>query len=82
MSRITKTADEIRAEIIRSAHSIYVKQAGAAKVEVPFPMRHAPDTEGCNWNIKIFRNISGHEREMAKILRQARSQFNLPELPF
>jgi hypothetical protein len=77
MIRKTRTASQLQDEVSRRIHRLPEIVEEGIKIRVPRPQLQPPDATGCNWDMKHFGNLAGHERDVAAIVAAARRDFNL-----
>jgi hypothetical protein len=75
--RKTRTASQLQDEVSRRIHRLPEIVDEGIKIRVPRPQLQEPDATGCNWDIKHFGNMAGHERDIAAIIAAVRKEFNL-----
>jgi hypothetical protein len=77
MIRKTRSASQLQDEVSRRIHRLPDILDEGVKIRVPRPQSQEPDETGCNWDIRHFGNMAGHEREVAAIVAAMRKEFNL-----
>ena len=76
--RELKSAEEIRAEIIRLVGDGILAKGGSNTTDVGHPMRHPqPDQNGCNWYISYFVKAGDHLAEVGSALSNVKGRWNL-----
>lgn len=58
-------------------HAIREVRDDEATIPVPEPQWHAPGPDGANWDMPVFRNITGHETAVIAIVSRARDEYEL-----
>ena len=77
MIRKTLNASQLQQEVNRRLHRLQEIVEDGVKIRVPRPQLQEPDKTGCNWDMKHFGNLAGHERDVAAIVAAVRKEFNL-----
>jgi hypothetical protein len=77
MIRKTRTASQLQDEVSRRIQRLPDIVEEGVKIRVPRPQLQPPDASGCNWDMKHFGNLAGHERSVAAIVAAVRKEFNL-----
>ena len=73
--RKTRPAAQLKA-IVHAWCVDGVRSAGC-RIQVPLPFRHVVAKNGGNWNMKVIGNHDGDFEAMARVLQEARTEFNL-----
>ncbi|HEY4352939.1 MAG TPA: hypothetical protein VGN31_17035 [Paraburkholderia sp.] len=77
MIRKPRTASQLQDEVSRRIQRLPDIADEGVKIRVPRPQLQEPDATGCNWDMKHFGNLAGHERDVAAIVAAVRKEFNL-----
>ncbi|CAB3747698.1 hypothetical protein [Paraburkholderia solisilvae] len=77
MIRKTRTASQLQDEVSRRIQRLPDIVEEGVKIRVPRPQLQQPDASGCNWDMKHFGNLAGHERSVAAIVAAVRKEFSL-----
>ena len=77
MIRKTLNASRLQQEVDRRIHRLQEVVEDGVKIRVPRPQLQEPDKTGCNWNMTNFGNAVGFERDIERVLKAVRAEYNL-----
>ncbi|MFM0324859.1 hypothetical protein [Caballeronia glebae] len=77
MIRKTLNASRLQQEVDRRIHRLQEVAEDGVKIRVPRPQLEEPDKTGCNWNMTNFGNAVGFERDIERVLKAVRAEYNL-----
>ncbi|BCQ29054.1 hypothetical protein NK8_72440 (plasmid) [Caballeronia sp. NK8] len=77
MIRKMLTASRLQQEVDRRIHRLQEVIEDGVKIRVPRPQLQETDGTGCNWNMSHFGNAVGFERDIERVLKAVRAEFNL-----
>ncbi len=77
MSRETRSAQEIQAEVHRLIHEHRDVRADGAQVGVPLPVLRPVDGTGLNWWMSVFANAVGYQRVIGDAVAEVGKRWNL-----
>jgi hypothetical protein len=75
--RKTLNASRLQQEVDRRIHRLQEVVEDGVKIRVPRPQLEEPDKTGCNWNMTNFGNAVGFERDIERVLKAVRAEYNL-----
>jgi len=79
MERTIVSAEDIRKRVQKAVNEIPEVADDDAKIEVPIPIHHEMDRDGCNWDIGKIRGAADYETEVREAIEHVREKFNLVE---
>ncbi|GAB7523404.1 hypothetical protein [Paraburkholderia sp. 2C] len=77
MIRKTRTASQLQDEVSRRIQRLPDVVEEGVKIRVPRPRLQEPDASGCNWDMKHFGNMAGHQNAVAEVVAAVRREFNM-----
>jgi hypothetical protein len=77
MIRKMLNASRLQQEVDRRIHRLQEVIEDGVKIRVPRPRLQEPDKTGCNWNMINFGNAAGFERDIERVLKDVRAEYNL-----
>ena len=78
MIRELKTAEEIRAELVRRVAERIRVMGGVDFSSIGYPWhRPEPAEDGCNWYVAWFTKTHRHRAEIAAVVEELKSRWNL-----
>jgi hypothetical protein len=79
MARAICSARDIQDLVCHRVQSLISVQDVLDDISVRWPVRIAPDKEGCNWLIEVQGVPLECEQEVSEVVRKVRSYVNLPD---
>jgi hypothetical protein len=77
MSRQTRSAQEIQAEVHRLIHASREVRLDGAQVRVPLPVAIPVDGTGLNWWMTSFGDAVGYQRVIGEVVAEVGKRWNL-----